>query len=72
MINQQGDMLENNMREITIDIISSKGISLIRYESSSSPKVGETISTLRPEKKSFKVISVDHLIAEPVEFRLYV
>jgi ketol-acid reductoisomerase len=54
------------MREITVDIISSKGISLMRYESSSSPKVGETISTLRPEKKSFKVISVDHLIAEPV------
>ena len=44
-----------------IDILVN-GKTLVRYESNIIPRVGETISSFKPEKKCFKVLHIDHLI----------
>jgi hypothetical protein len=45
-----------------IDVITDKGINWMRYSSDIIPRLGETLTTLKPEKKEFVIISVDHLI----------
>jgi hypothetical protein len=44
-----------------IDVLV-EGKHWIRYESTIVPRIGETISTLKPDKQSFKVMQVDHLV----------
>lgn len=36
-----------------------------RYESDVAPRVGETLSSFRPETRKVKVTSVDHLLRMP-------
>ena len=45
-----------------VDLVTDKGINWMRYETDCIPRIGETISTLKPEEASFLVLSVDHLI----------
>lgn len=49
-----------------IDLIEVNGNMVARYESEIIPRIGETISTFtfpqKPEKRSWVVQSVDHLI----------
>ena len=44
-----------------IDIVSTEGC-LYRYDSNIIPRVGETISMFKPEKKCFSVLTVDYSI----------
>ena len=44
-----------------IDVVINEDV-LLRYESTCIPRVGETISTIIPEKKGFTVLAVDHLV----------
>jgi len=49
-----------------IDLITDRGIAWMRYQADIAPRVGETISTLEPEAKTFEVTSVDHLVSPDV------
>lgn len=46
-----------------IDVVTIEGVGWMRYETSAPPKVGETISTLRPTVNTFEVVSIDHLVS---------
>ncbi|MBA1446805.1 MAG: hypothetical protein FE835_18260 [Gammaproteobacteria bacterium] len=45
-----------------VDVVTDKGVSWMRYNTDCPPHVDETISTLKPEKKEFQVLSISHLI----------
>lgn len=45
-----------------IDVVTIEGVGWMRYETSEAPRVGETISTLRPTENTFEVVSIDHLV----------
>lgn len=45
-----------------VDVVTTNGEGLFRYESDIVPRVGETISTFRPNKSTLEVVQVDHLV----------
>jgi hypothetical protein len=54
-----------------IDLISESGDSLFRYEASSPPRAGETITMFKPRRLEFMVVRVDRIIAQRINREFY-